>query len=268
MRWVGAAAILYLLLCLVDLLVTNPNWEWDIVWDYLFSAQILRAVGQTILITCLAEVVGLVFGVALAIMRLSPNPVLKWSAAVYTWVFRGIPPLVLLLFIYFLSALVPTLSIGIPFGPSWGSWSTNAVITKLAAAVIGLGLAQAAYIAEIVRGGVLSVPVGQSRAALALGMPPGRVMRHIVLPQAMRVVIPPLGNEVISMLKATSLVSIIAYGELLTTVQVIYARNFAQIPLLLVAVIWYGILTTVATVIQSRVEQHMSRSLKSQQRPS
>jgi len=156
------------------------------------------------------------------------------------------------------------LSIGIPFGPTWGAWPTNAIVTQTFAAVVGLGLAQAAYVAEIVRGGILSVPPGQTRAALAIGMSPLKTLRHVVLPQAMRVVVPPLGNEVISMLKATSLVSVIAYAELLTTVQTIYARNFQQIPLLLVACIWYGVLTSIATALQIYVERRLSKSAKSQ----
>jgi len=263
-RWVATAVILYAVVGLADILITNPRWEWNTVGHYLFSPQVLSGVAHTIWLTVLAEIVGIGFGVALAVMRLSPNPILSWTSAVYTWTFRGIPPLVLLLFIYFLSALIPMLSIGIPFGPTWGAWPTNAIVTQTFAAVVGLGLAQAAYVAEIVRGGILSVPPGQTRAALALGMSPLRALRHVVLPQAMRVVVPPLGNEVISMLKATSLVSVIAYAELLTTVQTIYARNFQQIPLLLVACIWYGVLTSIATALQIYVERRLSKSAKSQ----
>lgn len=266
-RWVGVAVIIYLLLGGIDFLTTNPRWQWETVWHYLFSEPVLRGVGRTILLTVLAEALGATLGVALAVMRLSPNPVLVWSSAAYTWVFRGIPPLVLLLFIYFLSALVPRLSIGIPFGPSWGSWEANGVITQTFAAVVGLGLAQAAYISEIVRGGILSVPEGQTRAALALGLPPLSVLRHVIFPQAMRVIIPPFGNEVISMLKATALVSVIAYQELLTTVQVIYSRTFEQIPLLMVAVIWYGALTSIATVIQMYIERKLGKSVKTHRRP-
>lgn len=252
----------FVLLTIADLLINNKGWQWDVVGQHLFSESVLDGVVRTIQLTVLAELLGITVGIALAVMRLSPNPVLAWTSATVTWVFRGIPALVLLLFIYYFSALVPRLSIGIPFGPSWGDWETNKVITQMTAAVVGLGLAQAGYVAEIVRGGILSVPPGQTRAALALGMPPLRVMRHIVFPQAMRVVVPPLGNEVISMLKATSLVSVIAYAELLTTVQVIYSRTFEQIPLLLVAVIWYGFLTTILTVVQSYIERRLAKSQK------
>ncbi|WP_052485649.1 amino acid ABC transporter permease [Caballeronia cordobensis] len=261
-RWLCAALMLFVLLSIADLLITNPRWEWRTVLNYLFSAPILAGVGYTLLLTVLAEIVGIGLGILLAIMRLSENPLLSWSSAGFTWIFRGIPPLVMILFIYFFSALVPTLSIGIPFGPSIKLIATNKVVTQMAAAVIGLGLAQAAYVSEIVRSGILSVSAGQSRAALALGMTPLRAMRHIIFPQAMRVVIPPLSNEVISMVKATSLVSVIAYTELLTTVQVIYSRTFEQIPLLMVAVIWYGAITTVLTLIQSRIETRLNKSVK------
>lgn len=264
LRWVSAALVLVLVAMAVHFAVTNPRWEWGTVWHYLFEAEVLRGVERTVMLTLLAITVGIVVGVALAIMRLSENPVLAWVARLYTWTMRGIPPLVLILFIYFLSALMPTLSLGIPFGPSFVSAETNQVITQVVAAVLGLGLAEAAYVAEIVRGGILSVPQGQSRAALALGMTPHRVLRHIVLPQAMKVVVPPLGNELISMFKSTSLVSVIAYTELLTTVQIIYARTYEQIPLLLVACIWYGVLTTLATVLQSYIEKRLGKSLKTQ----
>jgi polar amino acid transport system permease protein len=263
-RWASAGLTLFFLLGIADLLIRNPRWQWSVVGEYLFSEPILEGVTRTIYLTVLAEVLGISAGILLSIMRLSPNPVMSWTSAVFTWVFRGIPALVLLLFIYFFSALVPKLSIGIPFGPYWPIADTNTVVTQMFAAIVGLGLAQAAYVAEIVRGGILSVPYGQSRAAMALGMEPMQVMRHIVFPQAMRVVVPPLANEVISMVKATSLVSVIAYKELLTTVQVTYARTFQQIPLLLVAVIWYGFLTTILTVIQSRIERRLGQSLKSQ----
>lgn len=261
-RWVGAGLMLFVLLSIADLLVTNERWQWHTVWQYLFSEPILLGVANTLILTVLAEVVGISFGIVLAVLRLSDNPLLSWSSAAFTWIFRGIPPLVMILFIYFFSALVPVLSIGIPFGPSVEVVKTNTVITQMFAAVVGLGLAQAAYVSEIVRSGILSVSPGQTRAALALGMTPLQAMRKIVFPQAMRVVVPPLGNEVISMVKATSLVSVIAYMELLTTVQVIYARTFEQIPMLMVAVIWYAIITSVLTVIQSQMERRLNRSAK------
>ena len=261
-RWIGAALMIFVLLSMTDVLVTNDRWQWDKVAQYMFSAPILNGVMNTLILTVLAEIVGITFGILLAVMRLSENPLLSWSSAVFTWVFRGIPPLVLVLFIYFLSALVPVIAIGIPFGPSLPIADTNDVITRAFAAVVGLGLAQAAYVAEIMRAGILSVSPGQTHAALAMGMTPLQSMRYIVFPQAMRVVVPPLSNEVIAMVKNTSLVSVIAYFELLTTVQVIYARTFEQIPLLMVAVIWYVIITSVLTAIQSWVERSLNRSAK------
>lgn len=263
-RWVCAAVMAYVLLCVADLLITNPRWQWHTVWEYLFSGPILLGVLNTIILTVLAEIVGIGFGIVLAIARLSENPLLSWSSAGFTWVFRGIPPLVLVLFIYFFSALVPMISIGIPFGPSVEIVKTNTIITQMVAAVLGLGLAQAAYVAEIVRSGIQSVSAGQTRASQALGMTPMQSMRHIIFPQAMRVVVPPLGNEIIAMVKATSLVSVIAYMELLTTVQVIYARTFEQIPMLMVAVVWYGVLTTILTAVQSYIEARLNKSAKSQ----
>jgi polar amino acid transport system permease protein len=266
-RWLATAVIAVLVAMGAHFAVTNPLWHCDVVWHYLFSGVVLEGLGRTLLLTVLATVLGLVLGTLLAVMRLSPNPVVAWVSRIYVWALRGIPPLVLLLFIYFLSALLPQLSLGVPFGPAFVTGSTNTLITQFTAATIGLGLAEAAYTSEIVRAAILSVSVGQTRAALALGMTPGRVTRSIVLPQALRVAVPPLGNQVISMFKATSLTSVIAYSELLTTVQIIYARNFQQIPLLLVACIWYGVLTTIATIGQARLEAHLARS-KSRRRVS
>ena len=262
-RWVAAGFMVFLLLSVIDVLVSNPRWQWQTVANYLFSEPVLHGVANTLFLTVLAEILGISLGIILAIMRLSENPLLSWSSAGFTWIFRGIPPLVLVLFIYFLSALVPMLSIGIPFGPSVELAKTNTVITQLFAAVVGLGLAQAAYVSEIVRSGILSVSPGQTRASLALGMTPLQTMRYVVFPQAMRVVVPPLSNEVIAMVKATSIVSVISYYELLTTVQVIYSRTFEQIPLLMVAVIWYTVITSVLTIIQSWIERRLNRSAKS-----
>ncbi|WP_312868287.1 amino acid ABC transporter permease [Amycolatopsis pithecellobii] len=262
-RWVAAVVVLVLVAMAAHLAVTNERWQWSVVGSYLFSQPVLDGVLRTLELTALAEILGLATGVTLAVMRLSRNPILAWAARIYIWVFRSIPPLVLILVVYFLSALIPQLSIGIPFGPSFVSVETNQVVTQLVAAVTALGFAQAAYISEIVRGAILSISPGQSRAAMSLGMRPGQITRKIILPQAMRVAVPPLGNEVISMLKNTSLVSVIAYAELLTTVQQIYSRSYQQIPLLVVACLWYLALTTVATIGQSFLERHLGRSAAS-----
>jgi polar amino acid transport system permease protein len=195
----------------------------------------------------------------LAVCRLSLNPLLRSVSGAYIWFFRGTPTLVQLIFFYNLSALLPAISFGIPFGPAFVSFDTNAVITPLLAAILGLGLNEGAYMAEIVRGGLLSVDPGQREAGQAIGMTNARIMRRIVLPQAMRFIIPPTGNQVISMVKATALVSVIALSDLLYTVQSIYNRTFETIPMLLVACVWYLIVTSVLYVVQSFIERHYSR---------
>jgi polar amino acid transport system permease protein len=213
----------------------------------------------TLELTAIAMVVGIALGVALAVMRLSPNPLVSGASGLYVWFFRGTPVLVQLLFWNFISALYPTISLGIPFGPDLVHGDANTLITPFVAAILGLGLNQAAYQAEIVRAGVLAVEEGQTEAAKALGMTRLQTMRRIVLPQAMRVIIPPTGNEVISMLKTSSLVSVIAYPELLYSAQLIYAVNFRQIPLLLVVCVWYLFVTTLLSIGQYYLERRFGR---------
>ncbi|HEY1572466.1 MAG TPA: ABC transporter permease subunit, partial [Pseudonocardiaceae bacterium] len=168
-RWVAAAIILLLAAMFVHGLVTNPAWQWNVVGQFLFDRQILSGLLVTIELTVLAMVIGVVLGVILAVMRLSPNPVLSGISWVYTWFFRGTPVLVQIVIWYNLSSLFPHLSIGIPFGPAFATASTNSLISKFTAAVLGLGLNEAAYMAEIVRAGILSVDEGQTEAASALG---------------------------------------------------------------------------------------------------
>jgi len=198
---------------------------------------------------------------------LSPNPLVSTASWFYIWLFRGTPVLVQLLFWQFISALYPTLSFGIPFGPEFVHGDANHLITPFTAAILGLGLNEGAYMAEIVRAGIISVDEGQTDAAQALGMSRLQTMRRIVLPQAMRVIIPPTGNETISMLKTSSLVSVIAYPELLYSAQLIYAVNYLQIPLLLTASIWYLAVTSVLSVGQYYVERHFRRGHSSRQPP-
>jgi polar amino acid transport system permease protein len=195
----------------------------------------------------------------LAVMRLSPNPLVSSSSWVYIWFFRGTPVLVQLLFWNFIAALYPHIAIGIPFGPEFFSIDANKAITPFVAAILGLGLNEGAYMSEIVRAGILSVDEGQTDAAHALGMTRLQTMRRIVLPQAMRVIIPPTGNETISMLKTTSIASVIAVGDLFTQVQLIYGGNLQQIPLLVVASIWYLVLTSLLSVAQYFIERRYSR---------
>jgi polar amino acid transport system permease protein len=258
---VATVVVAILFAMLVHSLATNHRFQWGVVGDYLFSEQILRALWATVYLTVIAMAIGVIGGVALAIMRLSPNPLLGGAAWLYTWFFRGTPVLVQLLFWSFISALYPRLSIGVPFGPEFAHGSANHFISIFAAAILGLGLNEAAYMSEIVRAGILSVDPGQNEAGLALGMTRGLMMRRVVLPQAMRVIIPPTGNETISMLKTTSLVSVISYTELLYAAQAVYARTYQTIPLLIVASIWYLALTSLLTVGQYYLERRYGRGV-------
>jgi polar amino acid transport system permease protein len=258
-RWVAAVVVLVLFAMLVNTLVTNPRFDWSVVGSYFLSRRVLDGLGITILLTVVCMAIGIALGVILAVMRLSDNPLLSGSSWLYIWFFRGTPVLVQLLVWFNLAFLYPKISFGIPFGPSWVSANANSLITPLTAAILGLGLNEGAYMAEIVRAGILSVEHGQTEAAQALGMSRGLTLRRIILPQAMRVIIPPTGNETISMLKTSSLASVITVTELLYAVQLIYSVNFKTIPLLIVASIWYLILTSVLTVGQYYVERHYAR---------
>ncbi len=266
-RWVATGVILVLVAMFINMAVTNPNFEWDVIAENLFNNMILKGVWATIWITVVAMVAGIGLGVLLSVMRLSPNPLLSNVAYGYIWFFRGTPVLVQLIFWFNLAVLVPNISLGIPFGPTFVSWDTNSVITPFVAALLGLGLNEAAYMAEISRAGIQSVDEGQVEASSALGMSRAQTMRRIVLPQAMRVIIPPTGNEVISMLKTTSLVSVVAMPELFYNTQQIYARTYQTIPLLIVASIWYLILTSVLTTGQFYIERHYGRGSSNEKPP-
>ncbi|PZG09494.1 amino acid ABC transporter permease [Nonomuraea aridisoli] len=259
LRWVASLVLLVLAAQLVSLLVTNPNFQWDVVARYVNAQIIGQGIMTTLLLTVIAMFVGVVLGVLLAVGRLSENPVARAACGLYVWFFRGTPVLVQLVLWYNLSYLLPEISFGIPFGPEFVSADTNVLITPLLAAILGLGLNEGAYMAEIIRGGLMSVDPGQTEAASALGMSSARTFRRIVLPQAMRFIIPPTGSQVISMLKATSLVSVIALADLLYTVQSIYNRTFQTIPLLIVACVWYLVITSILYVGQSFIERHYAR---------
>jgi len=257
---VAAVVVLVLIAMFVHSLVTNPRFEWGVIGQYFLSRRVLEGLEITILLTVVCMAIGIVLGVLLAVMRLSANPLLSGASWVYIWFFRGTPVLVQLLFWYNLGALYPRMSLGVPFfGPSFVHANANSLITALTAAILGLGLNEGAYMAEIVRAGILSVEHGQVEAAQALGMTRALTMRRIILPQAMRVIIPPTGNETISMLKTSSLASVITVTELLYAVQLIYSVNFKTIPLLIVASLWYLIATSVLTVGQYYIERYYAR---------
>jgi polar amino acid transport system permease protein len=258
-RWVVAAVVLVLAAMAVHGLVTNARFQWNVVGQYFTENAIVFGLLHTLELTAIAMAMGMAGGVLLAVMRLSANPLLSSASWFYIWLFRGTPVLVQLLFWSFIGALYPRFSIGVPFGPEFFHFQANTVFTTFVAAILGLGLNEAAYMSEIVRAGILSVDEGQSEAAQALGMGRLLTLRRIVLPQAMRVIIPPTGNETISMLKTTSLVSVLAYAELLYTAQLIYSRTYQQIPLLIVASVWYLVITSVLSVGQYYVERYFAR---------
>jgi polar amino acid transport system permease protein len=252
---------------LVNSVVSNPRYHWGDQWHYMFTTPILDGALKTVELTATAMAVGIIGGTALAIFRLSANPVLRATSWFYVWFFRGTPVLVQILLWYNLSFLFPTVSLGIPFGPTFTSWSTNSLISPFTAAVLGLGLNEAAYMAEIVRAGIVSVDEGQAEAASALGMRRALVMRRIVLPQAMRFIVPPTGNETISMLKTSSLATFIAVPELLQQGQNIINRTYETVPLLLMVSIWYLAMTSVLTVGQFYIERYYARGSTRQQAP-
>lgn len=266
-QWVATVVILLLLAMLVQSVATNPNFEWETVFGYFLDGRIIRGLGTTLLLTLIAMVIGVVLGVILAVGRQSRNVVVSGAASGFVWFFRGTPLLVQLIFWFNLAALYPTLGLGVPFfGPMFVEYDTNMLITPFLAAILGLGLNEGAYMSEIVRAGLLSVDPGQTDAAEALGMRRGQVFRRIVLPQAMRVIIPPTGNETISMLKTTALVSVIAIPDLLFAVQTIYSRNFDVIPLLITASLWYLIVTSVLSIGQHFIERRFKRGDRAHER--
>ena len=258
-RWLSAAIVAIVLVQLVRAVAENPNFHWSVIAKYLFSEIILSGLELTVWLTVVTMLLGGVLGVGLAVMRRSHNPLISGASACYLWFFRGTPLLVQLVIWYNMAALFPTYSFGVPFGPTLLHGSVNDLITPYTAAILGLGLNEGAYMAEIVRAGLSSVEAGQLDAARALGMTPVKTFRRVTLPQAKPFILPPTGNQTIGMLKTTSLVSVLALSDLLYSAQSIYSRNYQTIPLLLVACIWYLVATSVLSIIQSRVERHFRR---------
>lgn len=235
------------------IVAVNPNFGWPVVAQYFFDPTVMQGLTVTLGLTVVAMALGIVFGLLLAIARMSTDRLASSLSNLFIWFFRGTPLLVQLIFWYNLSTLFPRISIGI------ASWDTNDLITPLTAAILGLALNEAAYMAEIIRGGLLSVDKGQAETAEAFGMTRARALRRIIIPQAMKSIVPPTGNQLISMIKATSLVSVIAMADLLYSVQSIYNRTFEIIPLLLVAVLWYLLITSILNVGQGAIERHYNR---------
>ncbi|WP_216590756.1 amino acid ABC transporter permease [Streptomyces brasiliscabiei] len=261
-RALSALVVLVAAASLGQSALTNDNFEWPVVREYLFHPEIMAGLRTTLILTAVSMTLGIVLGIVLAACRMSENRVLSSLSGAYLWFFRGTPLLVQLIFWFNLSALYPRLSLGVPFGgPEIIGASTNSVLNLWAVAVIGLTLNESAYMAEIVRGGLLSVPRHQSEAAVALGMNRWLTFYRVVLPQALRVIVPPTGNQVIGMLKHSSLVSIIALADLLYSAQLIYSQNFRTIPLLVVISLWYLVCTTVLSYAQGHIERHYGRGV-------
>lgn len=264
-RWVAALAALGFFAAFVLAFATNEKIDWGAIPKYMFSAPILTGLWHTILLTILAQGIGIMLGILAAVMRLSENPVSRSIAWVYVWFFRGTPLLVQLIFWFNLGLVFNTISITIPFvDVTLFSEPTNTLITPFAAALLGLALNEGAYMSEIVRGGLIGVDHGQTEAANALGMSPQLTLRRIVLPQAIRIIIPPTGNELINMLKTTSLASVIAYDDLLHGAQAIYNQNLETLELLMVASAWYLIVTSVLSVNQFYLERHYAKGTAAQ----
>ena len=255
--WIGGLALATVVVAFLHLLVTNENLQWDVVAAYLFSPEILAGMGRTLLLTFLAMVFGLAIGIVLAVMRLSQGAAFRAASWGWIWFFRGVPPLVQLVFWYNLALLIPTISVGIPFGPQLWSGSTNLLITPFSAAILGLSFTESAYAAEMIRAGIQAINVGQTEAAATLGMTRLQILRRIILPQALKILIPPIGNDTISMLKFTSLVSVLALPDLLYSAQMIYSRTYQTIPLLIVATIWYLVLSTTLTFAEHYIEHRV-----------
>lgn len=263
LQWVASGVAALLLVAVLSSVATNPHFQWPVVGRYLLSAPILGGLALTLELSFLAMLAAVVLGVVLAVMRLSTSWLLRTIYAGYVWLFRSTPVLVQLVFWYNIAALYPSLAISLPNGPTLWHADVNSLVTPFVAAMLGLSLNEAAYMAEIVRGGIMAVPKGQVEAAHSLGMTHLQTLRRVVLPQAMRVIVPPTGNEAITMLKTTSLVSVLALAELFYAAQLIYARNYETIPLLVVASIWYLVLTSLLTILQSRLEARFGKGFVS-----
>ncbi|MEU4086380.1 amino acid ABC transporter permease [Streptomyces aureus] len=259
-RWIAAVAAMAAVGGLIGSLAKNANLHWDVIGHYLFAGLIFDGLVTTLWLTAAAMALGLMLGTLIAVMRLSANPVLYALSSLFVWVFRGTPLLVQIIFWGYAAALYKKVLIGIPFtGITFIQADTNALITPAVAALLALGLNEAAYASEIVRAGIQSVDQGQTEAAHSLGMRPALTMRRIVLPQAMRVIIPPMGNETINMLKMTALVSVIAAHDLMSNIQDVYAQNYQVIPMLVVASIWYLALVSLLSIPQAWMERRYGR---------
>jgi polar amino acid transport system permease protein len=263
-RWISAVIVLFLLIELISSILSNPRFEWQIIAQNLTEESIIRGVLMTLQLTVISVVFGFVGGTILALMRLSSNPVLVAVSWAYTWFFRGVPMLVQLFLWYNIAALYPIISISLPGLGEIYQASANSVISPFSAAVIALVMHQSAYAAEIIRAGIQNVGHGQLEAAQALGYTRSQIFRFTILPQAMRAILPPAGNEVIGQLKTTAVVSVISLQDVLYSAQIIYQRTYEVIPLLLVATLWYLLLTSLLSIGQYYIERYFSRGISTE----
>ncbi|WP_300458076.1 amino acid ABC transporter permease [Desulfobacula sp.] len=248
-----------LLLALAYSLMVNPNLHWNVVGEFFFAPAIMDGIKTTLLLTVFSQSIAVVLGIVIALMQQSYNQTIALSAKAYIWFFRGTPLLVQLVFWFNLALLFPTLGIGIPWKDFWWGIDTNRAISPFMAALLGLGLHEAGYMAEIVRGGLYSVGKGQMEAALSIGMTRGKAQQRIILPQIIRVIIPPTGNQLITMLKASSLVAVIGGGDLLTRTQSLYSQNYEVMALLIIASFWYLFLVSIASIGQYYLERSLAQ---------
>lgn len=261
LRTVGAIFALFILAVVIQSVAFNPRWEWQVFAKWFFDPVILAGLGKTILLTLLCTLLSLLVGGSLALARLSSSWLLNGLAWAYIWLFRSLPLIVVLIILYNFSYLYDRLSVGIPFTDViFGSFDTINVLDQFSTAVIGLTLVQSAYTAEIIRGGFLGVDNGQYEAASALGLSSWRRTTRIILPQALRTILPAGFNEIISLAKGTSIVYVLAMPELFYTIQMIYNRTQEVIPLLMVAAVWYLVITTVLSILQITVERILAQS--------
>ncbi|MBL1087367.1 amino acid ABC transporter permease [Streptomyces actinomycinicus] len=259
-RWIAGALVLVLAAQVLHGLATNPFYQWDRFRYWFLRPTLLDGLLVTLEVTALSAVLGLLGGVLLALARQSGSPVLRAVSWTYTWLFRSVPLIVVLIFLYNFSALYKTVSLGIPFGPAFVTFDESELASDMAVAVLGLSLNEAAYASEVVRGGILSVDQGQHEAAAALGLPRRYQFTRIVLPQALRSITPNYVNQLIGLVKSTSLVFYVSLLDLFGTVQTMGSTYPGDIvPLLLVATVWYLILTSAVSVVQFYVERYFAR---------
>lgn len=256
--YVAALVVLFFAAVLLDTALTNENFGWPVVAEYLFNPSIMRGLLLSLCLMALVMIIGSILGLVLAVMRLSTNRILSAASALYVWFFRGTPLLIQVIFWFNIAALFPVVGLGIPFGPTLFGVDSNQLITPLTAALLALSLNEAALMAEVIRGGLLGVDRGQTEAARALGMKPSKVYR-IIIPQAVRMIIPPTGNNLVGAFKNTSLVSIIGLTDLLHSAQIIYSLNYQTIPLLIVVGLWYLFVTSILGYLQQLLEARYSR---------